>query len=83
MTVTVIDTKPNGDLIIDGVRVLKINGETEAIHVSGSVSPSLVSANNTVPSSSIGDLNIEYTGKGSITQGTRPGVLVRFVNWIF
>lgn len=83
MTVTVISTKPNGDLIIDGVRVLKINGETEAIHVSGSVSPSQVSANNTVPSSSIGDLNIEYTGKGSITQGTRPGLLVRFVNWIF
>lgn len=83
MTVTVVARKPNGDLIIDGVRTLKINGETEAIHVSGSVSPTLIRADNTVPSSSIGDLNIEYTGKGSMTQGSRPGLIVRFVNWVF
>ncbi len=83
MTVTVVARKPNGDLIIDGVRTLKINGETEAIHVSGSVSPSLIRVDNTVPSSSIGDLNIEYTGKGVITQGSRPGMVMRFVNWVF
>lgn len=83
MTVTVVGRKPNGDLIIDGVRTLKINGETEAIHVSGSVSPSLIRVDNTIPSSSIGDLNIEYTGKGVITQGSRPGLVMRFVNWVF
>ena len=83
MTVTVVARKPNGDLIIDGVRTLKINGETEAIHVSGSVSPSLIRVDNTVPSSSIGDLNIEYTGKGVITQGASPGMVMRLVNWIF
>lgn len=83
MTVSVIDRLPNGDLVLDGVRTLKINGETEAIHVSGSVSPALISANNTVSSSSISDLNIEYTGKGTMTQGSRPGIFVRFVNWLF
>jgi flagellar L-ring protein FlgH len=83
MTVTVVARKPNGDLIIDGVRTLKINGETEAIHVSGSVSPSVIRVDNTVSSASIGDLNIEYTGKGVITQGSRPGLVMRFVNWIF
>ena len=83
MTVLVVGRKVNGDLIIEGVRTLKINGETEAIHLGGSVNPALISAENTIASSSIGDLNIEYTGKGSITQGTRPGVIIRFVNWIF
>ena len=38
---------------------------------------------HTVRSSSISDLNIEYTGKGSMTQVTRPGIFVRFVNWLF
>jgi len=83
VTVTVVDKKPNGDLIIEGVRTLKINGETEAIYLSGSVSPAFVSRSNTVPSSSVADLQVEYTGKGTVTQGTRPGIIVRFINWIF
>ena len=83
MTVTVVGKKPNGDLIIEGVRTLKINGENEAIYVNGSVNPTMVRRDNTVLSSSIADLQIEYTGKGTITQGTRPGVIVRFINWIF
>ena len=83
MTVTVVGKKPNGDLIIEGVRTLKINGENEAIYVNGSVNPAMVRRDNTVLSSSIADLQIEYTGKGTITQGTRPGVVVRFINWIF
>jgi len=83
MTVTVIGMKANGDLLVEGVRTVKINGETEAIHLSGSVNPAMVRRDNTILSSSIGDLHIEYTGKGTITQGARPGLLVRFVNWVF
>ncbi len=83
VTVTVVGKKPNGDLIIDGVRTLKINGETEALHLSGSVNPAYIRADNTIFSTSIGNLNIVYTGKGTITQGTRPGIFVRLVNWLF
>ena len=83
MTVTVVGMKVNGDLLVEVVRTMKINGETEAIHLSGSVNPAMVRRDNTILSSSIGDLHIEYTGKGTITQGARPGLLVRFVNWIF
>ncbi len=83
MTVTVAGRKPNGDLVIEGVRTLKINGENEAIYVNGSVSPAMVRRDNTVLSSSIADLQIEYTGNGTISQGTRPGLVVRFINWIF
>ena len=83
ITVTVAGVKPNGDLIIEGVRTMKINGEKEAIYLSGSVSPAMVRRDNTVLSSNVADLQIEYTGRGTISQGTRPGVLVRFLNWIF
>lgn len=83
MTVSVAAKKPNGDLLIEGVRRLKINGETEAIYLSGSVSPASIRPDNTVLSSSIADLQVEYTGKGAITQGTRPGIIGRFFNWIF
>ncbi len=83
VTVQVVDTRPNGDLIVEGVRTLKINGETEAIYLSGSVNPSFVSRDNTVLSSSIADLHVEYTGRGTVTHGTRPGLLVRLINWVF
>ena len=83
MTVTGVGKKPNGDLIIEGVRSLKINGEDEAIYLNGSVSLAMVRRDNTVLSSSIADLQVEYTGKGTITQGMRPGLGVRFINWIF
>ncbi len=82
VTVNVVGKRHNGDLLIEGVRTLKINGETEAIHVTGSVAPSFIRSNNTILSTSVGDLNIEYTGKGTITQGSRPGIFVRFVNWL-
>ena len=82
VTANVVGMKSNGDLLIEGVRTLKINGETEAIHLTGSIDPNFITEDNTVRSSSIGDLNIEYTGKGTITQGARPGIIVRFVNWL-
>jgi len=83
VTVTVVGLKPNGDLLVEGVRTLKINGETEAIYLSGAVSPASIARDNTVPSHAIADLQVEYTGRGTVTQGTRPGLFVRFVNWVF
>lgn len=83
ITVTVVGKKPNGDLLIEGTRNLKINGETEAIYLSGTVNPASVGADNTVSSSSVGDLQLEYTGKGTLTQGARPGIFVRLINWVF
>ncbi|MEC8647027.1 MAG: flagellar basal body L-ring protein FlgH [Candidatus Latescibacterota bacterium] len=83
MTVTVTGIKPNGDLIVEGERTLKINGETEAIYLNGSVSQPMVRRDNTVLSSSIADLQVEYTGNGTITQGTRPGLVARLINWVF
>jgi flagellar L-ring protein precursor FlgH len=83
ITVTVVGKKPNGDLIIEGSRNLKINGETEAIYLSGTVNPAAVGADNTILSSSVGELQLEYTGKGTLTQGSRPGIFVRLLNWIF
>ena len=83
VAVTVVDRQPNGDLVIEGVRVLKINGEREAIALSGIVNPANVNRQNTVQSTSIADLQIEYTGKGPISQGARAGILTRVINWVF
>ena len=63
--------------------MIDINGESEIIYVTGSVNPFIIPASNTVESYRIADLQVSYKGKGVISEGTRPGVFVRFLNWVF
>jgi len=83
VSVTVVGLKPNGDLIIEGNRVIDVNGEREAIHLSGAINPKIIPATNTVESFRISDLQVSYKGKGVVHEGTRPGIFVRVINWIF
>jgi len=83
ITVTVTDIKANGDLIVEGHRIIGINGDEESIYVSGVVRPKDISADNTVYSHLIGDAEITYTGKGNANSGARPGFFTRLINWIF
>ncbi|HMA65307.1 MAG: flagellar basal body L-ring protein FlgH [Fibrobacterota bacterium] len=79
----VIKVLDNGNLAIEGSKVVEINQEKEIIKLSGIVRPQDIMTNNIVYSSSIADAQITYTGKGAVNSGQRPGVLARFLNWIF
>jgi flagellar L-ring protein precursor FlgH len=83
VSVTVVGTKPNGDLIVEGSRVIEINGEREVVHLSGAVNPLIIPANNTIESHRVADLQVTYKGKGVVSQGSRPGLIIRLFNWIF
>ena len=83
VSVTVVGVRPNGDLMVEGSRTISINGEQEVIYLSGSVNPFIIPASNTIESYRISDLQVSYKGKGVITQGSRPGLLIRLVSWIF
>lgn len=78
--VTVYD---NGNLLIEGNKEVEINNETEFIRVSGIVRPEDVASDNTIYSYKIADARIQYTGKGDMQNAQRPGVIARFVNWVF
>ncbi len=83
MSVTVVEVRNNGDLVIEGHRVIGINGDEESIFVSGVVRSKDITPDNTIESYLIADAEISYTGKGNATTGSRPGFLTRLVNWIF
>lgn len=83
VSVTVVDVRPNGDLVVEGSRVIDINGESEIIYLSGAINPFIIPANNTIESYRMADLQVSYKGKGVISQGTRPGFFIRFLNWVF
>lgn len=83
VTATVVGRKDNGDLLIEGARMIEVNGEKEVVTVSGAVNPLIIPPDNTIEAFRIADLQITYKGKGVATEGSRPGFFLRLVNWLF
>ncbi|MGE0790441.1 MAG: flagellar basal body L-ring protein FlgH [Sandaracinaceae bacterium] len=73
---------PNGDLFIEGTKVLLINEEELHIYVSGVIRPEDIAPDNSVPSSRIADAEIEFTGRGDLTQNQRMGWLQQILNHV-
>lgn len=83
MTVRVVQRLPNGDLAVEGVREIVINGDRQFITLTGVIRPSDISLGNLVSSASVGDLRIQYYGKGFMKDNLSPSWLVRILNKIF
>lgn len=83
MSVTVINIKPNGDLIIQGSRTIGISKDKETIVLTGVVRQKDIAPNNTINSYQIADAEIHYTGKGNASTASRPGFISRFLGWLF
>ena len=83
ISVTVVDVKDNGDLVIKGSRTVGISKDKETMTLTGVVRPRDVTASNTIDSYLIADAEIMYTGKGAANNASRPGFIIRFLNWLF
>jgi len=83
ISVTVVGVKDNSGLIIEGHRMIGINGDRESIYLSGVVRSKDITPDNTIESHLVADAEITYTGKGNATTGSRPGFFTRLINWIF
>lgn len=83
MTARVADVLPSGDLVVEGVREIEINGDRQMVVLTGVVRTADVSPGNEVLSTSIGQLRIRYFGNGLIKDNLKPGWLVRILNKVF
>ncbi|OGJ85962.1 MAG: hypothetical protein A2268_00070 [Candidatus Raymondbacteria bacterium RifOxyA12_full_50_37] len=83
VTVRVVEVQDNGNLLIQGSKVVEINDEKETIHVSGTIRPEDIRADNTVLSYNIADAKITYTGDGVTQNAQKPGIFTRFFTWLF
>lgn len=70
---TVVESFPNGNLLIRGKRMVKVNGEDQIITLSGIVRPLDIDAENTVLSTRIAEARITYIGAGVIGDRQNPG----------
>lgn len=83
MTVSIIDVSPSGLLHIEGEQLIRLNNEVQEIRLQGVVRPEDIADNNTVLSTRIGNANIEFVGKGLLTNAEKPGLITRVLKWIF
>ncbi len=83
MTVEVIAERNNGDLVIQGSRVVTINSDKQMMTLTGIVRRADINPDNTLDSYNIAEAQIVYTGKGPGADGSKPGLITRALNWIF
>jgi flagellar L-ring protein FlgH len=79
----VVDVIPNGNLLIEGRRSVKVNNEDQIIVLTGMVRSRDVSSDNTVSSSLIADARINYSGKGIISDRQKPGWLMNIFDKVW
>lgn len=83
MSTRVVEELPNGNLRLQGERMVEINGEAQIITLTGIVRPRDVRADNTVASTLIADARISYSGNGAVTDAHSPGLITRIANFLF
>lgn len=80
IAVIVMDVMPNGNLVIEGEKVLALNQGEELIRVSGIIRPYDLATNNTVTSDKVANARITYAGRGALASANKQGWLSRFFN---
>jgi flagellar L-ring protein precursor FlgH len=83
LTVTVMEVQPNGNLVVQGDKTLKLNQGDEFVHVSGVVRRADIATDNTVTSDKVADAHISYSGRGVIDSANTMGWLAKFFNSMF
>jgi flagellar L-ring protein FlgH len=79
----IIRVQPNGNLIIEGNREVRVNHENQIITLTGEIRPRDISPENIVMSTYIADARISYSGSGVLNDQQRPGWLARILDNIW
>ncbi len=75
--VLVTDVLPNGNLVIEGVRVVTFSGETQYVVLRGVVRADDIARDNSVVSTNIADARVEFYAEGSLTEAQKRGWLAK------
>ena len=75
--VQVIDTLPNGNLVLEGVRQVSFSKERQFASFRGIVRAYDIGPDNTVLSSNVADARIEIVSEGTLTESQKKGWLLR------
>jgi flagellar L-ring protein FlgH len=83
LTVVVKEILANGNMVIEGTRVVTINKETQKITLTGTVRQQDVSPDNSVSSIQVANAAIQFDGKGTVGDRQKKGIIGRIFDFIF
>ncbi len=83
ITARIVQQLPNGNMIIEGNREIRVNNENQIITLTGMVRPRDISAENIILSTYIADARISYSGSGIVNDRQKPGWLSRILDVIW
>lgn len=87
LTAMVIDVLPNGNMVIEGRREIRVDDERKVIEFRGIVRKYDVLRNNTIESELVADAYVSYLGSGPLSRtGKRRGLagwLYSAVDWLW
>ncbi len=70
LTATVVDVLPNGNLVLQGKREIRIDKETKFLEFGGIVRRYDLKGDNSVASELVANARVSYRGQGPLTNGT-------------
>jgi flagellar L-ring protein precursor FlgH len=82
LTCEVVDVKPNGTLVVQGRRSLKVNEEEKRYLVSGMCRAEDVTPDNTILSTQLADFDLRRDDKGAVRDATKRGGAQKFFDWL-
>ena len=84
-TVPAVVTKvlSNGNLFVEGHRAILVNSEEHHFYISGVVRPIDIDQQNSMKSSVVADAQIEFIGRGDLSDNQKQGWLSRYLGWMW
>jgi flagellar L-ring protein FlgH len=82
LTARVIEVLPNGFLVVEGRREVRVNNESQTVFLTGVVRPADINQNNVVLSSAVAQMSVRVEGQGVVSQPIKPGWLYRILTGI-
>ncbi|MEM1331345.1 MAG: flagellar basal body L-ring protein FlgH [Planctomycetota bacterium] len=77
ITATVIDVKPNGNLVLEARKEVAVDDEKQAIIVTGTCRGADISDDNSVLSTQLANLRFELKNEGEVRKSAKKGLIPR------
>jgi flagellar L-ring protein precursor FlgH len=83
ITAQVVQVLPNGNLVIQGHKTLINAGETTNVLLSGVVDPRMINQSGQVDSAEVSNLQIAFSGSGTVARSNHEGIINKYVKYLF
>ena len=79
ISAVIMEVLPNGLMRIEGSKIISMNSEEEIMVISGLVRQRDINSENTIDSSRVANMRIDFYGKGTLGEIQEPGWLYGFL----